>query len=81
MKTPDYLHSNLLEDPKNDFVFQRTHATINSMAYEYKKLLRSQGYDGRQLQQYTELYLSMIEDKVVELVNLTIHNFNKTPRK
>jgi hypothetical protein len=77
MKTPDYLHSNLLENPKNDLVFQKTYQAINQLSREYKRVLKATGVSGSQLDDYHQMYVKITELVVTNLINETIHNFEK----
>lgn len=77
MKTPDYLHSNLLENPKNDLVFQKTYHAVSKLSGEYKRFLIAAGIEGKQLKEYNEMYVSISQDIITNLVNEAIHNFEK----
>ena len=78
MATKDYLHSDLLRRPQNNEVFQRTYATIEHLTGEFSNLLEIT-YEGdpKSLNEFKTMYLNLIEEQVVEVVNLAINKFDK----
>ena len=77
----DYLHSRLLNKGKNDLVFQKTYTTIHEIATELTTSeMRRLGLE----KDSTSLSLDLdkanakiISEKIIKLVNYTIHNFEK----
>ncbi len=82
MKIKDYLHSDLLRKGKNDLVFQKTYATIDKIAEKItKEEIRQSGLQPNEIRDIVDDLmkhnLEMVADKIVKLINYTIHNFEK----
>jgi len=74
---PDYLHSTLLENPKNNEVFQHTYKTIHNLGVEIITLLEHMDVSEGALRDYVNMYVHKMEDDITSLVNLTIDKFEK----
>jgi len=78
MKNKDYLHSDLLGKPCNHEVFQETYETIRRLSWYMSKIhCDALGIEGKQREEYMDLYINDIEGAVVDLVNITIDKFEK----
>ena len=82
MKIKDYLHSKLLHKGKNDLVFQKTYETIDKIATEISESeIRQVGLkieDSTSIVQDLQKHnATIIADKIINLINYTIHNFEK----
>tara|TARA_Y100000361_G_C11096322_1_gene309275 strand:+ start:337 stop:597 length:261 start_codon:yes stop_codon:yes gene_type:complete len=86
MKAPDYLHSTLLSHEKNDKVFQAVYNTINKitkrvthaeMKHHGVKLGTKKPNDIRLAQELETKNAEIIGQTVINLINYTIHNFQK----
>jgi hypothetical protein len=79
MATKDYLHSELLSDKRNDRVFQKTYATIDKFAKQMTKMEKAAFdiKDESSISRLEEVNSILFSDEIIELVNFTIHNFNK----
>lgn len=78
-KTKDYLHKNLSNSPSNDKVFQKTYQTIEELSREISKS-EVKGFeinDPKMIADICKANAIRFSDKIVELVNYTIENFNK----
>jgi hypothetical protein len=78
-KTKDYLHSDLLRNPNNDMVFQKTYNTIGTLSREISES-EAKGFEIKDPKRIAEIcnYNAIhISAQVIELVNFTIKNFNK----
>ena len=75
----DYLHSDLLRYKSNDQVFQKTYNTINEFT---NKLTKSESIgfnidDNKSINNLSDVNNKYFSEKIIELVNFTIENFNK----
>lgn len=75
----DYLHSDLLRYKSNDKVFQKTYNTISEFT---NKLTKSESIgfnidDNRSINNLSDANNKYFSEKIIELVNFTIQNFNK----
>ena len=82
MKIKDYLHSDLLRKGKNDLVFQKTYATIDKLAQKItKEEIRQSGLKPHEIPDIVDDLrkhnLEIVANKIVKLINYTIHNFEK----
>ena len=78
MKTYDYLHSDLLSNPKNNLVFHETYETIRRMSYMLTEIYaKTLDLSPRQKEEYMEIFMETNETQITQLVNFTIHNFEK----
>jgi hypothetical protein len=87
MKQKDYLHSKLLHKKTNDKVFQKTYDTINHLTEEITGIeMRQAGLDSTMRHDkaleslFTDLAnhnAKIISKHIINLVNYTIHNFEK----
>ena len=82
MKIKDYLHSDLLRKGKNDLVFQKTYATIDKLAQKItKEQIRQSGLKPHEIPDIVDDLrkhnLGIVANKIVKLINYTIHNFEK----
>tara|TARA_B100000287_G_C20647362_1_gene785585 strand:- start:1988 stop:2251 length:264 start_codon:yes stop_codon:yes gene_type:complete len=87
MNIPDYLHSPLLHNKKNDKVFQKTYDVINDLTDKITiNDMRQAGLDAtmrhdngmkKLFQDLSSHNATIISDHIIEIVNYTIHNFEK----
>tara|TARA_Y100001938_G_C8082880_1_gene430192 strand:+ start:76 stop:339 length:264 start_codon:yes stop_codon:yes gene_type:complete len=87
MEIPDYLHSKLLHNKNNDKVFQKTYDTINDLTDEITIMeMRHAGLDSTMRQDkatkklfsdLTHHNAKVIGDHIINIVNFTIHHFEK----
>jgi len=78
MKTHDYLHSELLANPDNNKVFQETYETIRKLSWTMSGIYSDAlNLNKRQREEYQDLFIDANSELIVNLVNYTIHHFNK----
>ena len=87
MNIPDYLHSELLHNKKNDKVFQKTYNAINDLTDAITIMeMRQAGLDSTMRQDNATKKLfsdlqhhnaTIISKHIIDIVNYTIHNFEK----
>jgi hypothetical protein len=79
MKTKDYLHSDLLENKKNDMVFQKTYNLIDKFARRHTSMEAAAFNikDSNTLEDMEKMNAILYSEEIIELVNYTIENFNK----
>ena len=87
MKHKDYLHSELLKKKNNDKVFQKTYDTINQLTEKITtEEMRQAGLDATEQRDkalqslFSDLAnhnATIISKHIINLVNYTIHNFEK----
>jgi|SaaInlStandDraft_1057018.scaffolds.fasta_scaffold291445_1 hypothetical protein len=78
-KTTDYLHSDLLRNPKNDLVFQKTYNLIGKLSKDISKS-EAEGFevsDPKRIADICNINSRIISSQIIELVNFTIKNFDK----
>ena len=78
MKTHDYLHSDLLAHPDNNKVFQETYETIRKLSWTMSGIYSDAlNLNKRQREEYQDLFIDANSELIINLVNYTIHHFNK----
>ena len=75
----DYLHSELLKHKCNDEVFQETYKTIEKIAFELSRAeaIALDVTDEEDIKKLFQFNGEMVSQKIIDLINLTIHKFNK----
>lgn len=83
MKTKDYLHSTLLSNKKNDMVFQKTYDLIDKFARRQTEMEAAAFgiTDNHTIADMEKMNAVLYSDEIIELVNYTIENFNKTTKQ
>lgn len=78
MATKDYLHSELLSKPCNFKVFQETYEGIRRISWKMAEAqCNALGIQGKQREEYQDVFMNEIEDIMLNVVNYTIENFEK----
>lgn len=78
MEKHNYLHSDLLANPNNDKVFQETYEVIRLISWRMAEIYgQSLNLSPRQREEYQDVFLNDNEELIVNLVNYTIHHFEK----
>jgi hypothetical protein len=82
MKTKDYLHSELLSNKKNDLVFEKTYSLIDKLAKKQTEMMCAAFNldDQNHIKELERMNAIHYSDDIIELVNYTIANFNKTKK-
>tara|TARA_R110002153_G_scaffold194629_1_gene348021 strand:+ start:81 stop:329 length:249 start_codon:yes stop_codon:yes gene_type:complete len=79
MKTKDFLHKNLSNNPNNNKVFQKTYQTIGKLSREIS-VSETRGFgitDKKEIANICAINAKNIAKDIIDLVNYTIENFEK----